>query len=101
MLNALPSGTPRIPARKNSARNDKNAASIHTMVDNPPTGMPRRDARSLRSAAARTAVPTRVRVRNSTTTSIASGATIIAMKSFALRMNDPIVNFQSNGGGMR
>ncbi len=101
MLNALPSGTPRIPARRNRAKNDSSAASIQTTVESQPTGMPRSDARSLRSAAARTAVPTRVRVRKSPTTTMATGATIIAMKSLPLRMNEPMVSFQSTGGGMR
>ncbi len=98
---AEPSGIPRMPARRKRARNERAAAIIQTTVDRPPTGIPSKDARSLRSAAARTAVPRRVRVRKSPTAIMATGATITAMKSLALRMNEPTVSFQSSGGEMR
>ncbi len=101
MLSAVPTGTPVMPARRNRARNDSPAATAHTSVDSQATGMPSICARSLCSAAPRTAVPSRVLPRNSATATIAIGATIRAMKSLALRMNVPIVSFQSTGGGMR
>ena len=90
-----------MPARRNRARNESPAAIAHTSVDSQATGMPSICARSLCSAAPRTAVPSRVRPRNSATATIAIGATIRAIRSLALRMNVPIVSFQSNGGGMR
>ena len=101
IANAPPIGTPKIPARKNKARNDKTDANIQTTVDSQPTGIPRSAARSLRSAAARTAVPRVVFDKNKPTATIANGATIRAMRSLALRMNVPIVNFQSIGGSIR
>ncbi len=61
MLSAVPSGTPMMPARRNRARNDSPAAIAHTSVDSQATGMPSICARSLCSAAPRTAVPSRVR----------------------------------------
>ena len=100
-LNAVPSGMPRIPARRNSARNDRAAAIAHTSVESHATGMPSISARSLRSADPRMAVPSRVVPRNTATATIASGATISAIRSLADRMNVPIVSFQSTGGGMR
>ena len=97
---APPIGTPRIPERKKRAKNDSADANIHTMVESQPTGMPRRAARSLRSAAARTAMPTCVFERNNPTAIIASGARIMAMRSLAFRMNVPTVSFQATGGGI-
>ena len=101
MLSAEPIGTPVMPARRNRARNESPAATAQTSVDNQATGMPSICARSLCSAAPRTAVPSRVLPRNSATATIAIGARINAIRSLALRMNVPIVSFQSNGGGMR
>ncbi len=100
-LSAAPSGTPRIPARRNRARNDSAAAMPHTSVESHATGMPSISARSLRSAEPRMAVPSRVVPRKTATATMASGATISAIRSFADRMNVPMVSFQSTGGGMR
>ncbi len=73
----------------------------HTSVESHATGMPSISARSLRSAEPRMAVPSRVVPRKTATASMASGATISAIRSFADRMNVPMVSFQSTGGGMR
>ena len=100
-LSAAPSGTPRMPARRNSARKDSPAAIAQTSVESQATGMPSISARSLRSAEPRMAVPSRVVPRKTATAIMASGATISAIRSLADRMNVPIVTFQSTGGGMR
>ena len=100
-LSAAPRGTPRMPARRNNARNDRPAAIAHTSVDSQATGMPSINARSLRSADPRIAVPIRVDPRNTATPIMASGATISAMRSLADRMKEPTVTFQSTGGGIR
>ena len=98
---ALPSGTPSTVACRNRARNDSPAASDHTIVDRRATGMPSIAARSPRSAAARTARPVWVAPRNRATPTIASGATMAAIRSLALSTTEPISNVQSNGAAMR
>ena len=100
-LSAEPIGTPRMPASRKRARNESPAAIAQTNVDNQLTGIPSMRARSARSAAPRTAMPTRARARNHATAAIASGATINAIRSLALRMKLPMVSRQSTGGSMR
>ncbi len=90
-----------MPARRKSARNDSPAAIAHTSVESQATGIPSINARSLRSAEPRIAVPSRVVPRNTATATMARGATISAIRSLADRMKVPIVTFQSTGGGMR
>ena len=98
---AYPTGTPMIPLRRNSATNDIAAAIAHTNVFSRPTGMPSIAARSPRSALARMATPYRLRARNQATPTIISGATISAIRWFALRITWPTVSFQPTGGAMR
>jgi hypothetical protein len=83
----VPSGRPSMPARRYRARNASAAASDHTQVCSRPTGMPSSEARSARSAAARTAMPTLVNRRNAATSSIASGASTQATGKSASKMN--------------
>ena len=60
----LPIGSPTAPVRRNSARNARSDAIVQTIVWTRPTLMPSIEARSPRSAAARTAMPVCERVRN-------------------------------------
>ena len=94
----VPSESPTIPARRNTARNASNDANIHTTECTRRTGMPSSAARSASSAQARMATPRRVR-RNSASPTNASGITTSATTSFPPKVNGSTVNERSNGAG--
>ena len=81
--------------------NDSNAAIPHTTVFSRAVGIPSIAARSVRSAVALIAVPSRLRLRNHATPAMQIGPTIRAIRWLALRITGPIVHVQSSGGAIR
>ncbi len=81
--------------------NESRLAMTQVSVASQLTGMPSMAARSDRSAAARIAMPTRVRSRKNATAAIASGAVTRAIRSLAPSTNVPIVTVASKGAGIR
>ena len=73
-------------------------AMIQTIVCTRPTGMPSIAARSDRSAAARTAVPVCVRVRNRVSAIRHAGTVTNVTMSFELKMVPPKDQLMVNGG---
>ena len=98
-VSAPNTGKPRMPARKKMAVKASNEATDQTNVCRRLTGTPSNDARSALSALARIATPTLLNRRNSASPTSASGATIIAMRSFASKTTVPIENSRWNGAG--
>ncbi len=92
-----PIGSPTTPARSHAPLKARRVATIQTTVWSRLTGMPRRAARSARSAEARTAMPTSVRRRNTARAIITSGATTRAASSSAPKMIGSTVNWMSQG----
>ncbi len=96
-LAVLTAGSPTTPARRNSPMKLMTVARDHTSICRVLTGMPRRDARSARSAEARRAAPTIVRRRNTARAMTTSGATTMAMASLAVKSRGPMVKSSLNG----
>ena len=94
-------GRPMIPARRKMAMNAISEATDHTSVCSRLTGTPSSAARSALSALARIAMPTLLMRKNIAKPRSVSGATIIAITSFALKTTVPIVSSMSNGGARR
>ena len=94
-----PKGRLVTPAVRQTDTNDSTAARVQTWASSRRTGMPSSEARSGRSAAARTAVPVSVRRRNSASPPIISGATTSAIRSFASKLTCPTLKLSSKGGG--
>jgi hypothetical protein len=95
-----PKGRLVTPAVRHTDTNDSTAASVHTCASRRRTGMPRIEARSARSAAARTAVPVSVTLRKKARPPMSSGATTRAIRSLASKNTSPTLKEISNGAGM-
>ena len=98
---ADPIGRPMIPARSQIAMKANVVATDQTMVCSRLTGMPRSEARSAPSAAARIAVPSIVPRRNSITATIASGPITQATTYSSRKMMESISNLTSHGNSTR
>ncbi len=90
-----------IPARRKMAMKASSEATAQTSVCNRFTGTPSRAARSALSALALMAMPTLLSRRKTARPASASGATIIAMRSFPSNTTVPIENSSSNGAARR
>ena len=96
-LSAEPTPSPRMPVRRMSPENERMAAVAHTIVWSPSTPMPRRRARSARSALALMAMPMWVKRRAAARARRMAGATMAATTWSAENTSGLTVKWRSIG----